>query len=267
MCSGSSTGQTATTRWTSMPAVLARAATRNEKLPPSENPGEVQPAIREHRVQAAYGADDLRDAARVENFLVQVMALAVVAQVQARDVVARFEQRLRKRQQVQRIRAAFPTVQQHGQAIRCGQAEIFLGRDVGEQSHAFAAIDDHLPRCGHEPRTTPHRLRRAASAGLGRSTAGDDAAAATAARTPGRTDHPVCPVLIRRSVRVHRIYLAERACLMVCVANRAARKVASWHRRRTPRPRIGTFLNCALRRITTSGRIAALHLRSSLERM
>jgi hypothetical protein len=72
----------------------------------------VQPAIRVHRVQAANCAHDFRDAARVENFLVQVMARAVVAQVQARDVVARSEQRLGERQHVQRIRAALPTVQQ-----------------------------------------------------------------------------------------------------------------------------------------------------------
>ena len=94
VCSGSSTGHTATTRCRSMPAARARAATRSEKLPPSENPARYNLRPGCMRLQAAHGADDLGDAARVENFLVQVMALAVVAQVEPRHVVARIEQRL-----------------------------------------------------------------------------------------------------------------------------------------------------------------------------
>ena len=73
------------------------------------------------------------------------MAVAVVAQVEANDVETAIEQQLPERQHVERLRAAFPAVQQHGDARRRCSSDALLRRFVREQPDAIAAIEQQRP--------------------------------------------------------------------------------------------------------------------------
>jgi len=97
-------------------------------------------------LQFAHGTDHFGDAARMEDSGIEVVTVAVIAQIEARDVVAGIEEFLSEREQVHRVCAAFPAVQQHGEAVGRQPSRIRLRCDQREQAHTVAAIDCDLPR-------------------------------------------------------------------------------------------------------------------------
>ena len=125
-----------------MPAAGARAATRSAKLPPSEKPASVRRRSGIARWIAPHRADHFVEPARMEDVLVQMMARAVIAEVQAEHVAAEVEQVAAERQHVDRIGAAFPAVQQDREIARRRASGGGLARVVAEQAHAVAAVDD-----------------------------------------------------------------------------------------------------------------------------
>ena len=70
------------------------------------------------RLHARDGADDFGQAAGMEQLAVQRVRAAVVAQVEADHRHAALVEELRERQQVERVRAALPAVQQDREAGR-----------------------------------------------------------------------------------------------------------------------------------------------------
>src|SRR6185369_8934729 len=92
----------------------------------------------------AHRADHLVDAARMEQVAVQVMGLAVIAEVQAKYVAAFGEQSAAGVQDVARLRAAFPAVQQYRKRARLRQHG--LARVKSLQARAAAAIEDVFGR-------------------------------------------------------------------------------------------------------------------------
>ena len=113
MLCGRSTGQIATTFARSMPAAGARAATRSAKLPPSEWPTRNVRGARMRGDDRAHRADDLVDAARVEQLAIQRERLAVIAKIQAKHVEARVVEPAADGQNVTRLGAALPAMQQN----------------------------------------------------------------------------------------------------------------------------------------------------------
>ena len=178
---GSSTGQTATTRSSAMPAAGAASATRSAKLPPSEKPPRNGVLVRVQPGDAPHSGDDLRQARRVEQLAVQVMARAVIAQVQAEHREAVREQVCARRQQVRRVRGAVPAVDQDREAA----FRAWMRRIHSVQANAVAAVEDLLARGG---------LQRTRAAAYQR-------AARTAAREPGLQ---VCVAEPRRRPEVGR---------------------------------------------------------------
>ena len=84
----------------------------------------------------------LVDAARMEQRFVEVMTVAVIAEVQAENIPAIPQQAATRLQHVGGIDAAFPTVEQHRQATRL---RLLLLRGVrAGQAHAIAAVHGHL---------------------------------------------------------------------------------------------------------------------------
>ena len=114
---GSSTGETAITRSIGRSRASRCAATRNMKLPPSENPREHHRQAGELLRERAHGADHLGQAAGMKQLAIEVMRRAVIAQVEAHDLEACDEQGLRQRQHVRGVGAAFPAMQQHREAL------------------------------------------------------------------------------------------------------------------------------------------------------
>ena len=86
---------------------------------------------------------------------IQVVAFAVVAQVEAHDVEAVVEQPLSERQDVERLGTPFPAVQKHGETLRRRSADVLLRRVVREQPHALAAVEQQGPGGADELATTP----------------------------------------------------------------------------------------------------------------
>ena len=128
--------------------------------------GQRQARVRIQRLQAADRADDLRDAAGMEQLAVERVAAAMVAQVQAHDGEATLVQHLGDRQQVQRVGTALPAVQQHREPARRERAlRVRIGRPC-QQADTVAAIEDQLAaRRQHRAgppldRTAPHRQAR-----------------------------------------------------------------------------------------------------------
>ena len=78
----------------------------------------------------------------MEDLFVEMMARTVIAKVQAEHVAAEAEQMAAERQHVDRIGAAFPTVQQDRQVARRRSSRRGLAGVMTEQAHAVAAIDD-----------------------------------------------------------------------------------------------------------------------------
>jgi hypothetical protein len=107
---------------------------------------EVQPAIGVEALDAAHRTDHLGDAARVEYSFVQVMARAVIAEVEAQHVEALVEEELPEGQDVEGLRAAFPAMEQHGEALRCRSARSLLDRVMRQQSHPVAAVEHQVLR-------------------------------------------------------------------------------------------------------------------------
>jgi hypothetical protein len=93
------TGQTATIGDADAGARRARADTQAE-IPAERKTSQRQARIRIQGLQAADRADDLRNAAGMEQLAVERVAAAVVAQVQAHDSEAALVQHLGDRQQV-----------------------------------------------------------------------------------------------------------------------------------------------------------------------
>jgi hypothetical protein len=106
-------------------------------------------------LQFAHGAHHLGDAAGMEQLGIEVVAVAVVTQVQADDVVPRVEQALPERQQVQRAGAALPAVQQHRELGRWRTAGVGLAREQREQPHAIATVDEKFTRDLAQDRRAP----------------------------------------------------------------------------------------------------------------
>ena len=122
--------------------------------------------LRERALDRAHRADDFVEPARVEDFLVQMMARAVIAEVQPVDVAAELEQVTAERQHVHRIGAAFPAVQQDREIARRRPSRRDLARVMAEQPHAVAALDDlrfgareHPARAPRDQRTPQPQAR------------------------------------------------------------------------------------------------------------
>ena len=141
---------------------------------------EHQSVRREVRLQAAHGADHLRQPAGVEQLAVQVVRVAVVAQVQAHHVIAVVEQPLPERQDVERVRAALPAVQQHGERAATARHGSAGGRRrmEGLQRDAVAAVEQQLAARRQQRPRRAARPSGDASAGWAAPT-GDGGPAAT----------------------------------------------------------------------------------------
>jgi hypothetical protein len=92
----------------------------------------------------------------MEQAFVQMVRVAVVAEVQAEDFETAREQARRGELHVARIRAAFPAVQQQRQATRSVAGD---GRVEALQSHTVASVDDGGGR-GRTHRRQARRPRR-----------------------------------------------------------------------------------------------------------
>ncbi len=102
----------------------------------------------------------------MEDVLVQMMARAVIAEVEPEDVAALVEQMAAERQHVHRIGAAFPAVQQDREIARRRSARGFLTRVMAEQAHAVTAIDDlSIRNRQHRPGATRDQRPAQAQAG------------------------------------------------------------------------------------------------------
>src|SRR5688572_26789464 len=89
------------------------------------------------------------------------MARPVIAKVQAVDVAAAREQVTAERQHVQRIRAAFPAVQQDHELARRRASRSSLARVMAEQTYAVAAVDDLRLRTSEHLAGAPRDQRSA----------------------------------------------------------------------------------------------------------
>ena len=77
------------------------AAARSMKFPPSENPASRSGLPGKQLLQRAQRADDIRQPARVEQFAIEMVSFAVIAQIETHDVEAAIKKQLRQRQNVQ----------------------------------------------------------------------------------------------------------------------------------------------------------------------
>ena len=116
---------------------------------------QVDAAFRIQCLDAFHRTDDFRDAAGMKDLGIQMMAVAVVAQVEANDVETVIQQQLPERQDVQRLRTPLPAVQQHGEAFRRRPSDALLRRFMREQPDAVAAIEQQGPGSVDELATTP----------------------------------------------------------------------------------------------------------------
>ena len=101
-------------------------------------------ARRECRGDLLHGADDFVDAARMEQPLIQMMRVAVIAEVEPQHVAAIVEQAAGGVEDVARLRAAFPAVQQDRERARV-RGDV-LARVETLQPHAVAAIEHVFDR-------------------------------------------------------------------------------------------------------------------------
>src|SRR2546421_7342515 len=93
-------------------------------------------------LQSAHGADHLRQTTGVEQLAIEVMRGTMIAQVEPHYLEALLEKLLGKRQDIQRVGAAFPPMHQQD-----GPARAVLGaRMKALQADAVAAIEQHLAR-------------------------------------------------------------------------------------------------------------------------
>jgi hypothetical protein len=108
----------------------------------------------------AHGTDDFIDATGMEQLCVEMMGFAVIAEIQAKHIEAFGQQARSGVQEIARLHAAFPAVQQHHQAAGARQA--LLRRVHAEQAHALATIEQMFARATlqcRQPRTVqqaPH---------------------------------------------------------------------------------------------------------------
>src|SRR5690606_25751786 len=97
------------------------------------------------------------------NVFVQMMSRAVIAEVEPEYVAAELEQVCAQREDVQRLGAALPAMQQNDQIAGCGLTSGALARIVSEQAHAVAAIDDLFLRATQHRARPPREQRTAQS--------------------------------------------------------------------------------------------------------
>jgi hypothetical protein len=118
---------------------------------------------------ARHGADDFGQAIGMEQVFVEVMARAMIAQVQADDVPALGPHPGGGGQQVRRVAGALPAVNQHGETAR-GLSIRGLRRMPAVQPHAAAAVQHQAAAGGRERRGPPAQQaapqRRARQDGL-----------------------------------------------------------------------------------------------------
>ena len=162
----------------------ACAATRSTKLPPSEKPTRYGGRPGKRCCSGAHRADHLGQAAGVEQVPVEVMGLAVIAQVEAQHVEAAREQQLRRVTARRGVGAALPAVQQHHRAAVARRR----ARQEALQAHARAAVEQQLARRGEQRRRTPQDARRAAS----RCSPASTARGGCAASAPGGSHRQRC---------------------------------------------------------------------------
>ena len=113
--------------------------------------------MRVQRGDASHRGHDLGQARRVEQLAVQVMARAVIAQVQAEHREAAREQVSRGAQQVRGVRGAVPAVDQYREAALGARM-----RGIHPvQADALAAVEEFLARRGLQ-RVCPARGQRTA---------------------------------------------------------------------------------------------------------
>ena len=78
----------------------------------------------------------------MEQLAIEMMGIAVISEIQAKDIIAIREQARTRVQQVARLHAAFPAMQKHDKPART--REHMLRCVQSQQTHAVAAIDHML---------------------------------------------------------------------------------------------------------------------------
>ena len=125
--------------------------------------GDAQRQVGEAFRHRPHRADHLGDAAGVEQVLVQVMGIAVIAEMQPEHVEAFGQHPGAGMQQVARLGTAFPAVQQHDQAERL--RTLLLRGVEALKPHVFAAVQDVLDLARHETAGSPTCRHAAQAAG------------------------------------------------------------------------------------------------------
>src|SRR5688572_26529539 len=84
-----------------------------------------------------------------------MLRLTMIPQVQSEYLKASQVKMLRKRHDVRRIRAAVPSVKEDRHTRHLAAAAIMWDRVKSEQTHTVAALDELLPRGGHDFAAVP----------------------------------------------------------------------------------------------------------------
>ena len=130
-----------------------------EEVPSQREPDEIETAPGIQLLDALHCAHDLHDAARMEDLGIEIVAAAVVTEIQPHDVEPVVQQVLAQRQDVEGLRASLPAVQQHREARGRGATQSFRGRVVREQPDALPAVEHSRPRDGRETPAVPRDAR------------------------------------------------------------------------------------------------------------
>lgn len=122
-------------------------------------PDEGQLVARVFALQASDRAYDLREPARVEQVAVQMLRLAMIPKVESEYLKPSQEKMLCKRHDVRRIRAPVPSVEEDRHTRNFAPTAIMRDRVKCEQTHTVAALDEFLPRGGHDFAAVPSSTR------------------------------------------------------------------------------------------------------------
>src|SRR5450631_80768 len=119
-----------------------------------------------HFLQAPNGPLHLGQTTRMEQLTVQVMRIAVIAQIEAHDVEPQIKKLLRERQNIERFGVALPAMDEDRDPRGARDpAARWIGMET-LQAHAVATIEENLTargaqcrRAWHHP-APPHRQAR-----------------------------------------------------------------------------------------------------------
>lgn len=138
---GSSTGQTAATCASDKPAAGARKASRNAKIAAERIARQHHRPRREPVGDVAGGVHHFVDAIGMEQRLVEMVGIAVIAEIEPEHLETLRQQLRRGQAHIARLGTALPTMQQQSQAARGHALDAAV---QALQAHAVAAVDDVL---------------------------------------------------------------------------------------------------------------------------